>query len=160
MIQRVQSLFLIGVVICMVVFNLFLLWQKADPQTGEMVTLSSLMLTFFDAAGDPVSDSTSVWYLMGLSVLAGGLALYEIFRYDNRLLQIKIGFLNTILFAAMIGITLYIVLQIGDRAILPTERGTFGFGFYSVLIAMLLNSFANRFIRRDEALVRSVDRIR
>ncbi|MFA0961466.1 DUF4293 domain-containing protein [Roseivirga sp. BDSF3-8] len=160
MIQRVQSLFLIGIVICMVLFNLFLIWEKADPQTGEMITLSSLTLAFMDASGDMTEETTSVWYLMGLSILAGALALYEVFRYDNRLLQIKIGFANTILFMAIIGISIYIILRIGEPALLPDQLGTFGVAFYSVFVAMLFNSFANRFIRRDERLVRSVDRIR
>lgn len=160
MIQRVQTLFLIGIVICMILFNVFPIWEKSDPQTGESVTLSSLTLAFTDASGDMTSETTSVWYLMGLSIMVAGLTLYEIFRYDSRLLQMKIGFGNTILFMAMVGISIYIILQIGEPAILPDEMGNFGFAFYSIFIAMLLNSFANRFIRRDERLVRSVDRIR
>lgn len=144
----------------MILFNVFPIWEKTDPQTGEAVTLSSLALTFTDASGDITSDTTSVWYLMALSIMVAGLTLYEIFRYDNRLLQMKIGFGNTILFIAIVGISIYIILQIGEPAILPSQMGNFGFAFFSVLIAMLLNSFANRFIRRDEKLVRSVDRIR
>ncbi len=38
--------------------------------------------------------------------------------------------------------------------------GSYQVGFWAVLVAMVLNMLANRFIRKDEALVRSVDRIR
>jgi hypothetical protein len=39
-------------------------------------------------------------------------------------------------------------------------KGDFEIGFFVPLLALIFNSLANRFIRRDEKLVRSVDRIR
>ena len=38
--------------------------------------------------------------------------------------------------------------------------GVFLLGFFMIPVAMIANTMANRFIRKDEKLVRSVDRIR
>ena len=44
--------------------------------------------------------------------------------------------------------------------ILPNILGEYKLGLFMPAIALILNSIANRYIRKDEKLVRSVDRIR
>jgi divalent metal cation (Fe/Co/Zn/Cd) transporter len=47
-----------------------------------------------------------------------------------------------------------------NSAINAPEAGSYQLGFWAILVAMVANMLANRFIRKDDALVRSVDRIR
>ena len=42
----------------------------------------------------------------------------------------------------------------------PEGVGTYGFGVYFVIAAIILNFLASKMIRKDEALVKSEDRIR
>jgi hypothetical protein len=47
-----------------------------------------------------------------------------------------------------------------NSSIQAKDGGSYEIGFWSILVAMVMNMLANRFIKKDEALVRSVDRIR
>jgi divalent metal cation (Fe/Co/Zn/Cd) transporter len=62
----------------------------------------------------------------------------------------------------MVGLVVAVFLTTNgiNTAINAQEAGTYQIGFWTILVAMVANMLANRFIRKDEALVRSVDRIR
>ena len=67
--------------------------------------------------------------------------------------------LNTLVLAGLLGTMVYYSYYVGEEMIAgaPGEREA---AFYLPFLALVLNAFANRFIRRDEQLVRSVDRLR
>ena len=85
--------------------------------------------------------------------------LYTIFQYKKRLLQIKLGAVNAFIIMAFVATATYFIYT-GENQIGFESRGVFHVGYFLPLAALLLNSLANRFIRKDEKLVRSVDRIR
>ena len=60
----------------------------------------------------------------------------------------------------IMGLIMYFIFGKAKDLFEPAVAGTFGFGFYALVTAMLANVLANRFIRRDEKLVRSQDRMR
>ena len=91
----------------------------------------------------------------GLSILAAVVAVIEIFQFKNRLTQMKIGALNSVIMTADLGLMTYFVLDIQKQ-----HPGSFGIGLFILAIAMIFNIMARRAIQRDEKLVRSVDRIR
>jgi hypothetical protein len=159
MIQRIQSVFLLLIALCMVAFLFLPIWSKTDAETGVTATLTAFSLTQTAVAGsETAATSTSTIALTILAILAAAVAIYEIFQYKNRLTQMKLGMLNTLLLAAVLGTTIYYSYYSG-HAINPTQDD-FEAGFYLPFLALLLNALANRFIRRDEQLVRSVDRLR
>ncbi|HSI89475.1 MAG TPA: DUF4293 family protein, partial [Adhaeribacter sp.] len=94
-----------------------------------------------------------------LAIIAAAVAIFEIFQYKSRLTQMKLGMLNTLLLAGLLGAIMYYSYYVGDE-MMPTVEGEREAGFYLPFLALLLNAMANRFIRRDEQLVRSVDRLR
>ncbi|GJM29210.1 MAG: hypothetical protein DHS20C17_18450 [Cyclobacteriaceae bacterium] len=97
-----------------------------------------------------------------LSILAIGamvVALFEILAYRNRVNQMKLGALNSLLLAGFLGLAVYFTFRLEKMVSLPVE-GNYDFGMYLPAVALVCNLLANRFIRKDEALVRSVDRIR
>ena len=94
-----------------------------------------------------------------LSFVAVGMATYELFRYDNRGLQLQLGVLNTLVMIVLIGLALYLARQ-KEAQLLPAVPGKYQPGFFLLIVAMISNLGANHFIRKDEKLVKSADRMR
>ena len=156
MIQRIQSVFLLLLALCLLVLLVLPIWKENDPKTGQVVELTAFHLT--ETA--PAAGTSSNTILIGiLALVSAGVAFYEIFQFKNRLKQMKLGMLNTLLIAALLGAVVYYSLFVGED-INPAVEGDKEAGFYFPLAALVLNSLANRFINRDEKLVRSVDRLR
>ena len=157
MIQRAQTVFLfligIGMGVCLSMPS----WQK-EGIPGERAELTAIDLTYA-RAGAEVS-STPTFYIAILALLAAGIAFYSIFQYRNRLQQIKLGALNSLVMAALLGCQMYFATQVGEKLFEPTVQGKYTTGIYAVILALVCNMIANRFIRRDERLVRSADRMR
>ena len=169
MIQRVQTLFLLGVTILMLVLLFVPIWQKeakpANTAVKKKVILTAMNVSLVqsqataDAATMAYKSQESTWYIATLAIITAIIALVSVFRYKNRLLQLKLGVLNTALISGLIG-TIFLGISQGDRLMTDSLEQEFLIGFFLPPIAIFLNFMANRFIRKDENLVRSVDRIR
>ncbi len=94
-----------------------------------------------------------------LAFISAGVAIFEVFQYQDRLRQIKIGAMNSLIMGVCLGATIYFVTEL-DKEILPFSKGVFHAGFYLPAAGMLSNVVANRFIKRDEKIVRDSDRMR
>ncbi len=101
----------------------------------------------------------NTWFIAAFATLSAIVAFYEIFRYKNRLTQLKLGFLNVLLMMVVLGSTVYFIFE-GETLSANATQGDFETGIYLPGLALIFNLLANRFIRRDEQLVRSVDRLR
>ncbi len=160
MIQRVQTIFLFLVVICMGVTIGSTLWLQSQTGsgTGDSWELTAFVLNNVDSTGE-VIQSSSKWYIATLASFAGLLALISIFQYKNRTRQMMFNMINSLI---MVGLVVAVFLTTNgiNSAINAVESGSYQLGFWVILAAMVFNMLANRFIRKDEALVRSVDRIR
>ena len=164
MIQRVQTLFLLGVIICMALVVVFPIWEKMDETGTIKYALDAFYWQEFqleEAATEEwnISASKPTYYLAGIGALVCLVALFSIFQFKKRMTQVKLGALNAFLMMAYIALATYFIYQ-GENQIGSDSRGTFMAGYFLPLGAMILNSMANRFIKKDEDLVRSVDRIR
>ena len=133
------------------------LWHKVDPQSGQELTLTALSLAFTGGANPHSGGST--WPIGALAAASAALAIFEIFQYRNRFLQLKLGTLNMLLICGVIGAGFFYSTQ-GEMLLNVKLRGAYQAGFYLPTFALLLNLLANRFIRSDERLVRSMDRLR
>lgn len=162
MLQRVQSIFLLGVGICMGLMLIFDIWQETNLEEGKQAVLNAYYLTVAEASEGGETQITAQegsWVIAILAILATITAFYEIFRYDNRLTQIKLGALNSLFMGGALGCSVWYSFE-GEKIVDEATRGSYDIGFIFPCIALLLNVMANRFIRRDEKLVRSVDRLR
>ena len=144
----------------MILFLFFPVWIKVDVNTDEYYKAFATYLLHQPA------DGASLQYIFmpyvisgGLSVLAILIAIIEIFKYKNRLTQIKLGTLNSLLMTGSLILMVYLTYN-AQTELLPNIPGQYQAGLFIPAAAMIFNSLANRFIRKDEALVRSVDRIR
>lgn len=169
MIQRIQTIFLFLIVVAMGVALANPLWEKSGVQSSELATLTALQYSqqqaILQQPGVPPSTSpttfiTSVWYLGLLLGLVALSSLYAIFQYRNRLTQTALCAINALMLTAIMSIVLYRTLYAGQEFGNAADQGTFLPGFYAIIAALVCNALANRFIRRDEKLVRGSDRIR
>ena len=99
-------------------------------------------------------------YIGAILVVCIGLTIFTILKFNNRPLQIKIGLINNTLVCAAILLMSYVGIP-KSQALLGTENlGTNGFGMFLPLATIILIMIANRFIKKDETLIKSIDRIR
>lgn len=162
MIQRIQSVFLFLVAVVMVTILFLPLWNKLDPEVQEVVTLNAFEMVYssYDESGNLTAMATEqTFWISALAILAAAIALLSIFQYKNRLRQMQLNTLNSLVMAGVLGMSYY-YSTIGDKMLNPEIPGNFQIGFYIIAAALLFNSLGNRFIRKDEKLVRSADRIR
>lgn len=157
MIQRIQSIFLLLAVLANLAVLMLPVWQS--DLTGNSSMISALVvegententLQFFEH-----TDSTHLAMhslFLGMVVLSSLLLAFTIFRYNDRPGQIRLTYIGIILIFVEI-LAVVLLAQSGTAA-----RPQIGFGL--PVVAILLSWLAARFIRKDEDLVRSVDRIR
>ena len=159
MLQRIQTVFLLLVILFMTLSMFFPLWLMKG-QDGQLIyELFSFKLNSFKTE----DGSLQVLYfpfsfVATLAVAAITVALIEVSKFKNRLLQMKLGALNALLMAGTMGLGVYFATQLIVTEV--SNGGTYGIGLFLPAAAMICNVIANRFIRKDERLVRSVDRIR
>jgi hypothetical protein len=117
---------------------------------------------FFEFDGLHVMESKEVYVqtihtIILLSVI-GAVNLVTIFLYKKRIIQMRVAFINMLLMLGFLGLIYYFTTNfasdLDSKAVSYTLFDAFPF------IAAVLNYLAIRAIGRDEALVRSVDRIR
>lgn len=158
MIQRVQSIFLLLVAVSMGLTLSLDLWQQAGVEAGESFSLTALFLEKYNSAGEVV-QSDSKWYIAALASFIGFLAIISIFQFRNRGRQMMLNMINSLCMVGLVA-TVFLTTNGINSELGLSDNGQYKIGFWAILVAMVFNMLANRFIRKDEALVRSVDRIR
>ncbi|MDR7132175.1 glucan phosphoethanolaminetransferase (alkaline phosphatase superfamily) [Algoriphagus sp. 4150] len=158
MIQRLQSVFLLLVAAAMG-FTLGLdLWVQEAADSGEVWSLNALFLEQRSATGE-VLQTSSNWYIAAMAAFVGLLAIISIFQYRNRGRQMMINMMNSLVMVGLVAIV-FLITNSMNTELAAADNGEYQIGFWAILIAMVCNMLANRFIRKDEALIKSVDRIR
>lgn len=158
MIQRIQSIFLFLVAVAMGLTLGLDLWVQAAADSGEIWKLSALFMEQSSPTGE-VLQSASNWYIAALAAFVGLLAVISIFQYRSRGRQMMINMVNSLLMVGLVAIVFLTTNKVNE-AIGTADNGSYQIGFWAILVAMVCNMLANRFIRKDEALIKSVDRIR
>ena len=158
MLQRIQTLLLATVAVAMLSVTLLPIWEKSSATLNEKVTLTAVALEYFKGT-NLVSTANTIVIVM-LALISTCIAAFSITQYKKRMLQMTLGLINSILIAVVLGYTFYQVFKVGIPMFEPENQGSYGAGFIAAVLAMLCNMIANRFIRRDEMLVKSADRMR
>ncbi|MDI9256928.1 DUF4293 family protein [Flavobacterium sedimenticola] len=132
------------------------------PQTyyliGSLIATGLLPFVFplwHDAAGKPFYFMMDIVYiaLFGLSTT---LSLLSILSHSKRQQQFVMGRLNIISNLILLGLLVYRTLSTsGETAV--SEKGV---GMFLPIFSIVLLVLANKAIKKDEDLVKSVDRLR
>ena len=158
MIQRIQSIFLVLMIACLVAFLFLPIWGKMDVDTGEIHEIRALYHEQI-IEGELVVEYIPYAIAGALTVVIMLIAAVEMFMYKNRMLQMKLGMINSVLIVVVLGVLMWLIFT-GQDEWLPSIAGKFGAGLFMPALAMVFNRMAIRSIKKDEDLVRSVDRIR
>jgi Domain of unknown function (DUF4293) len=145
MIQRIQSIFLL-----LAGASGFGVLALPFATTAESVQGTAFSDNAFSTA-----DNIGLLVLFALS---GALAVADIFLFNNRKLQIKIG--QIALLVNVLGIVLAGVLYWQAQAGLGSSQPNVAAGFGLPIAFFAFVALAIRSIKKDEALVRSADRLR
>ena len=142
MIQRIQSIYLLLVIFLSIGATFFLkLWVEADNEVF---------------AFDLFAYESILYKLVPISfIISALLALITIFRYNDRQQQFVLGRIIILINLFLLGILIYLSLNIPGEIF--SEKGI---GMFIPSIVILFAVLANKAIRKDENLVKSVDRLR
>jgi Na+-transporting NADH:ubiquinone oxidoreductase subunit NqrE len=152
--QRIQTVFLVIAIISLIASIFLPIWIYQDS-AGQSHQLYALHYT--TKQGETATTQYFPYSLTAiLAVAAITIAMIEIGKYKNRLLQMKLGALNSLFIAGTIAAAVIFSNQLTKEF----QGGYYGFGLWLPGIAVLCNLLANRFIRRDEKIVRDSDRLR
>lgn len=137
MIQRIQTLYLlIAFIVTGLLPFVFPLWTLANG--NDFLFMQNQLYVI----------------LFGLSTT---MSLLSIISYKNRQHQFVIGRLNIILNLILLGLFVYHSLNLSGETPAVSEKGI---GMLLPILAIVLLGFANKAIKKDEDLVKSVDRLR
>jgi hypothetical protein len=150
MIQRIQTVYLLGVAGLLIV-SMCLPLGYFTAVVGETYTFTPLGIR----TGD---DFQSSWGLFCLLLLSSIVALATVLLYKRRMLQVRMTIFNSLL---LIGfyvafIAFYLVFR-GDN---PGVSFRIHWALCLPLVSIILNYLAICAIYRDEVIVRAADRLR
>ena len=88
------------------------------------------------------------------------LAMFNIFQFKNRKLQMILGAVNNILITGFLLVVAFIALPKALELGKIQESGAFSLTFYLPVAAIFANFVSSKLIKKDDELVRSADRMR
>ena len=106
-------------------------------------------------------DGTAVYAMneilvLSLFLLSALLSLISIFMFKNRKSQFMLGRLNIILNFFLLGFFVYQSLNVSGEIVVSEK----GIGMFLPIVSIVFLALANKAIKKDEDLVKSVDRLR
>lgn len=157
--QRVQTVFLGVAIVSLLASLVFPIWVIHIDGEDKVLTSFYLMTGFTGDNGSGALYSYLPYSVTAmLCVAAITLAIIEIFKYRNRMTQMKIGALNSFFLVGVILASFYFSSNLMKTY--QAGGGAYGLGMWLPGVAVFCNLLANRFIRRDEKLVRDSNRLR
>lgn len=155
--QRMQTIFLLLVILAKLAMLFLPLWVKTAE--NNIYEINAFRARIISGEGLVTLEYFPVFLISILAILAIGIAAFEITQYKNRLSQMKLGALNSLVMSLAFGLAVFLIFST-ERSWFPEYQGNYRIGAFMPAIALIFNMIANRFIRRDENMVRSADRIR
>lgn len=159
MIQRIQTLFLLLVAIAMITAVATPIWLQVNAMGNQYVEMTAWQITISELPQKNTLSQSSNIYIGILALLAAVIAIYSLLQFKNRKKQLMLNMINALLMGLTLGLVVYTSFKTNED-FNPAVSGSFVLGFYAIAFALIMNLVANRFIRKDEMLIRSVDRIR
>jgi hypothetical protein len=152
--QRIQTVFLVIAVISLIATIFLPIWVYQDG-SGKSYELYAL---HYSITENGVKTTKYFPYSLTaiLLVASATVAFIEIGKFRDRIVQIKLGALNSVFMAGGLGASVYFA----SSMVKTFQGGLYGLGLWLPAVAVVCNWLAMRFIRRDEKLVRDSDRLR
>ncbi|HET9486524.1 MAG TPA: DUF4293 domain-containing protein [Chryseosolibacter sp.] len=155
--QRIQTVFLFIAILSLIAAIFFPIWVfEAADETHKLFALH-YSTTRPGANGTAIVHQYLPYSITAILAIASiTVSVIEIGKYKDRMLQMKLGALNSFLLAG----TILSAFLFSNQLSKEMGGGQLGLGLWLPGIAVLCNLLANHFIRRDEKLVRDSNRLR
>ena len=143
MIQRIQTIYLLlaSVVSGGLIF-VFNLWNTVKEKIFVVNLLSR--------------EEITLKVLPFMFIMSAILSIVTIFLFKNRKLQFVLGRIIILINLFLLGLLIYLSLNLSGE----TQVSEKDIGMFLPILAILLVVLANKAIKKDEDLVKSVDRLR
>lgn len=152
MIQRIQSIYLGLAAVCV---GAMYLWPFATYYVGEEVVTFNLSGATYN--GEPLTEFPYGLVAPALILLM----VLTIFMYKNRPVQMRIG---RVIYLLLLSMVVLVYMQVNGMVDQLPEPGTvqldFGPAIFLPVAALVFTFLANRAIKKDDEMVKSVDRLR
>ncbi|EGV43590.1 DUF4293 family protein [Bizionia argentinensis JUB59] len=136
MLQRIQTIFLLlAAIVSGGLIFVFELWS-----TPEDVKVFALDIN----------------YIFAMFIVSAVLSILSIAKYKKRMSQFMLGRLNIILNFFLLGLFVYQSLNLSGETVVSEK----GIGIFLPIVSIVFLALANKAIKKDEDLVKSVDRLR
>lgn len=158
MIQRIQSIYLL-IAIALLLFGTFTSSWFALANSAQDAIFNAGGIDIFTKGSDQMIEHKAVPFFIGTLILIL-LSLATMLSYKNIKLQMKLGRLNFVVYLLFIlGLTIW---SFTGESMLNGEfpDRSFSFGYYSIVCGFPFTYLANIGIKRDKALLDSLNRIR
>ena len=161
MIQRIQSLFFLLAAFCILALLFVPFWKYDGANSTQFLQALSVENVGASVASTEISFTETPLHMgfLGLSILIPLMLLVIIFLFNNRSRQISLGFVALILTLILILVMVFFSRQGPYGGFTPSE-GTVQLGLAFPMAAVILIWLGIKRVQADDALVKSVDRIR
>ena len=152
MLQRIQTVYLIFVIV-FVILSIFFPYATFNNDS-DVVQINAFGL-------DPVQKETTVRFpiYVGLFMIIG-VSVASIGLYKNRKRQLMLGKINYLLILLTLVLLLIDVDFLSEKLLQENDLPNYGWGTYFIVCSLPIVFLANRSIKKDEVLVKSLDRLR
>jgi len=154
MIQRIQSLYLLGAVICLSFLNFGVNVFTFETKEGSYEMNFYKLLKYTE--GKVVSEKM-IW-IYPASILFTVFVLITIFSFKRLKAQLKMS--NRIKFGLAFMLILLTINAYAGIFVKACENVKLGIGYYLFVLSVILTFLASWNIKKDKKLLDSVDRIR
>lgn len=146
MIQRLQTIFLF---LAFLAFGALFKFPFAGSEVQSAGFMADKQYNIFDSI-----------FLLILTSLGGLIALAAIFLFKNRILQLRFSNLSIIINILILIVA--VVLFYNEAGNMPYTKGEISdaVGLYMPFAGILAGILASRYIKKDEKIVRNMDRLR
>lgn len=155
MIQRIQTIYLVAIVILSALVILFPVAELIDKAANQIYLVGFMGISLVQPKGDSIESR--IWALTVVSVVVPLLALITIFSFKNRLKQIRLTVINMLFM-----VSFYVFLALYLWPACERLHADWHVRIVAVLpfINLILSYLAIGSIGKDEKLVKSLDRLR
>ena len=145
MIQRIQSIFYLLAGLC---FGGLFIFPFATSEVAIPQYLSDMTYN--------VMDHIVLTGLAGLGILV---SIIAIFIFKQRHLQLRMGYMLIIL-SILTPLVAFLLIYNEKTAVNDVNQINDSLGLYLPVLALVCGVLANRFVKKDNKLVKSMDRLR
>lgn len=162
MIQRIQTLFLLIALGAIAACFFIPFWVYNGPDGSYTFEVNLFAIKYINGNAQNVflnTEPVSTLPILVILSVSAILCVVGIFYFKDRSTQVKINNYNIFLTLIFIGtIYLWIPYMIDEK--IKSAMASWQYGLILPLITFIALIFANRFIKKDENLVKSSDRLR